>query len=165
MNNTIESERLLLNPVTLDDFNFIKTLVNTDGWIQFIGNRNINTIEDAKNYITRIIENKEVTYWVVKTKNTNTSIGIITFIKRDYLEFHDLGFAFLPEFGKNGYAYEASSLVINMLKSNKLQKTILATTIPENSKSILLLEKLGFTFQEKIENNAETLAVYKNHIL
>jgi [ribosomal protein S5]-alanine N-acetyltransferase len=37
---------------------------------------------------------------------------------------------------------------------------ILATTIPENIKSIELLVKLGFEFKESIKNNDESLSVY-----
>lgn len=164
MKPNLESNRLILKLITIEDYSFIKALVNTKGWIQFIGDRQIHTNEDAKNYIEKIISIRNIKYWVVRLKDENTPIGIITFIKKDYLDFHDLGFAFLPELGKNGYAYEASNIVLEQLKLDKTQQTILATTIPENNKSILLLEKLGFNFRDKIENNGEILSVYLKQI-
>jgi [ribosomal protein S5]-alanine N-acetyltransferase len=84
----------------------------------------------------------------------------VTFIKREYLEFPDLGFAFLPEFGKNGYAFEAASCIIEKLKSKGVHQHILATTFPENSKSIALLKKLGYHYKEEILQDNETLHVY-----
>lgn len=160
----METNRLILKLITIEDYSFIKTLVNTDGWIQFIGDRQIHTDEDAKNYIQKIINIQNFKYWVVTLKENNTSIGIITFIKRDYLEFYDLGFAFLAEFGKKGYAYEASNIVLEALKFDNSIQNILATTIPENSKSILLLEKLGFNFRNKIDINNQMLSVYLKQI-
>ncbi len=164
MNTYLESERLFLKPLNLNDYEFIKFLVNTNGWLEFIGDRNIHSDEDSKNYIQRIINNQNVIYWIVNLKNTKQSIGIITFIKRDYLEHHDLGFAFLPKFVKNGYAFESSNLVLKEIELSKSHRIILASTIPENIKSIKLLEKLGFSFDKKIENNNETLSVYSKII-
>lgn len=160
MKSIIETNRLVLKSLKLDDFSFIKNLVNTEGWIKFIGDRNIKTDDDAENYIKKILDNNAVKYWIVNLKDNNIPIGIITFIKRDYLEFHDLGFAFLPDFQKNGYAFEASTRVIQELISKQLYPIILATTIPENIKSIELLVKLGFEFKESIKNNDESLSVY-----
>ena len=160
----METNRLILKLITIEDYSFIKTLVNTEGWIQFIGDRQIHTDEDAKNYIQKIINIQNFKYWIVTLKESHTPIGIITFIKRDYLEFYDLGFAFLAEFAKKGFAYEASNIVLEKLKLDNSIQNILATTIPENSKSILLLEKLGFNFRNKIDINNQMLSVYLKQI-
>jgi len=160
MERNLETNRLSLRSLTTEDFSFIKALVNTEGWIAFIGDRKIATDEDAKNYIQKIIDNKDIKYWVVTLKEASAPIGVITFIKRDYLDFHDLGFAFLPEFGKKGYAFEAANFILDELKSNTSHQNILATTIPENVNSIALLEKLGFMYSKEIVQENETLLVY-----
>ena len=157
MEKHAETSRLFLNLMTTEDYQFIKTLVNTEGWITFIGDRKVITDEDSKNYIQKILDNKNVNYWVVTLKSNLTPVGVITLIKRDTLEFQDLGFAFLPEFGKNGFAFEAADFLLNQLKPNQ---TISAITIPENGKSITLLEKLGFIFKEKTVIDDEALLVY-----
>ena len=51
MNTILETERLVLRQFTMDDATFIIELVNTPGWIEFIGDRNIKTTEQAKNYL------------------------------------------------------------------------------------------------------------------
>ncbi len=171
MNNTslmkkeLETDRLILKSLNLKDFKFIKTLVNTSGWIKFIGDRNIKTFENAKKYIQKITNNKDIQYWVVSLKEINNPIGIITFIKRDYLEFFDLGFAFLPDFEKNGYAFEASKAILLEIKLNSNHQNVLATTVPSNHKSIALLEKLGFIYMKEIINNDEVLLIYLKVIL
>lgn len=156
----METNRLILNKLTSENAAFILSLVNTPGWIRFIGDRNIHNVQDALHYINRINNNPDIIYWVVSLKHDRTSTGIITFIKRDYLDFHDIGFAFLPEFYGQGYAFEASTIVLEYLRRSTHHETILATTIPSNEKSIKLLEKLSFRFLKQIENNSELLSVY-----
>jgi [ribosomal protein S5]-alanine N-acetyltransferase len=160
----LTTDRLLLEPLVENDALFIQELVNTEGWIKFIGNRNVNNQEDAIAYIQKINGNEKLIYWTVKRKETNDSIGIITFIKRDYLEHNDIGFAFLPNFNGKGYAFEAAEKVLNFLKQDNNFATILATTIPENISSINLLKKLGLKFDKAIEIENETLHVYKSSI-
>src|SRR5437867_3917202 len=108
----ITTDRLLINPLTQKDNSFILELVNTNGWLEFIRNRNINSEVEATAYIQKIIDNPSINYWVVRIKSNKVSVGIITFIKRNYLEHYDIGFAFLPAFANNGFAYEATRAVL-----------------------------------------------------
>ncbi|MEO6583072.1 MAG: GNAT family N-acetyltransferase [Ferruginibacter sp.] len=157
---SISTERLLINPLNDNDGRFILELLNTDGWIKFIGQRHVNTQKAAAVYIQKILDNKDVLYWVVKIKGFNQPIGIVTYIKRAYLEYHDIGFAFLPEFSKCGYAYEATNAVLNKLKTEHKLHHILATTMPENKDAITLLEKIGLRFENEIEIDSKKLLVY-----
>ncbi len=160
MNYNYTTPRLLLNELTLSDALFIAELVNTPEWIQFIGNRNINSLIEANEYVQKIIDNPTVNYWVVKLKDQEIPIGIITFIKREYLDHHDIGFAFLHQYTQKGYAYEAALAVLNDLAKHSNHQQILATTVKDNSNSIQLLEKLGLRFWKEIERENETLLVY-----
>lgn len=59
-----ESKRLILRPLNLNDANFIFELVNSDGWLRFIGDRNVKSQKDAENYILNILD-REDTYYTV----------------------------------------------------------------------------------------------------
>ncbi|MES2567131.1 MAG: GNAT family N-acetyltransferase [Bacteroidota bacterium] len=157
---SIISDRLLLEPLSLANKNFIYKLVNTKEWKKFIGDRNINSPEEASNYIQKILDNPDISYWVVKISGSMHEIGVITFIKRVYLEYHDIGFAFLPEHGNKGYAYEAVCSVINKLMPVYESPRVFATTIPQNKKSIKLLKKLGMELKKEILVDKEKLHVY-----
>jgi RimJ/RimL family protein N-acetyltransferase len=157
---SISTERLLVTPLNQNDNKFILQLVNTEGWIRFIGNRNINSPAEASAYIQRILRNENVSYWVVRLTNNLQPIGIVTLIQRDYLPNRDIGFAFLPEFSKTGYAFEATTAVLNNLPGENRFSHILATTVPENESSIRLLEKIGLRFEREIEVEGEKLFVY-----
>ncbi len=155
MNNSFYTDRLTLNPLAASDAAFIFELVNTPGWIEFIGDRNIHSIADSENYIQKILNSSNIVYWTVRLKEDQTSIGVVTFIKRNYLAHHDIGFAFLPQYAKKGYAYEASKIILDNALANPSYLAILATTIPTNKNSIQLLEKLGLGYEKEltIENN------------
>jgi [ribosomal protein S5]-alanine N-acetyltransferase len=158
---TLQTDRLTLQPLMNTDALFIKELVNTDGWLKFIGNRNVNNEEDAIAYIQRINANENVVYWTVRPIGSDQNVGIITFIKRDYLDHRDIGFAFLPSSVGKGYAFEAAQKVLQYLVEGDHLDRILATTIPDNISSIKLLHKLGLTFDKEIKVGEETLHLYQ----
>jgi ribosomal-protein-alanine N-acetyltransferase len=161
MKKNFATERLILGPLTNKNASFILELLNTPGWLKFIGDRNVKNLKDSRAYIQKIKHLSNVKYWIVYTRDHNTPVGIITFIKRDYLEHPDIGFAFLPGYTKLGYAFEATSAVLNSLRTVPGVKTILATTIPENINSIALLVKLGFQFEKQITVGELNLHLYK----
>ena len=158
--NNISTRRLLLTLLTEDDYEFIIELVNSSGWIKFIGNRNIHSKEEALAYINKIVRSGNIFYWVVRKKEGNIPIGIISFLKRSYLDHFDIGFAFLPPFTGYGYAYEAAKEVLSVVRSIPGYNCILATTIPGNAKSIELLTRLGLYFERELETDGEKLLVY-----
>lgn len=165
MKTKIETKRLLLRELTFDDASFIVQLLNTEGWLKFIGDRNIKTLAHAENYIKN---GPQVSYnsfgfglLLVIEKEGNLPIGLCGLLQRDYLDSPDIGFAFLPEFSKMGYAFEAADAVMKNAVG-KLSKNILyATVLNHNYNSIKLLSKLGFTFQKVISVNDEKLDLYQ----
>jgi ribosomal-protein-alanine N-acetyltransferase len=152
--------RLHLQELQPEDADFIIALVNTPEWITFIGNRNITSPDEALAYIHKIKSCPEYTYWVVRLSHTTVPIGIITFIQREYLPHPDIGFAFLPRYVGQGYAFEAAQVVLDALLKEVRYFQILATTVKENWKSIRLLEKLGMLWIEEISPENELLQVY-----
>jgi len=147
------TKRLNISPLDSVHSAFIFELVNSPGWKEFIGERNVNSIQDAEIYIINILANDNIKYHVISIKSKDIPIGIVTFIKRDYLDHHDIGFAFLPQYSGHGYAHEASKYILELYKSN--HPIILATTKPDNLKSIKLLEKLGFLYSHDINQSTE----------
>lgn len=160
MEDLYKTDRLILKAMDTSDHEFIYTLVNTPGWLTYIGDRQIHSAEAAIPYIQKIMDNPLVQYWVVSLKSDHTPIGIITFIKRDYLYTEDLGFAFLPAYTSKGYAYESAQCILKECFVHGF-KTLLATTIKENQNSIRLLNKLGFKFSKEIMVDEELLWLFE----
>jgi RimJ/RimL family protein N-acetyltransferase len=141
-------------------------LLNTDGWIKYIGDRNVKTVGDASKYL----ENGPLKSYhenifglrLVQLKSDHKPIGMCGLIKRDYLAHADIGFAFLPNYMGHGYAYEISAAVIHYAFTELQKEKILAITLPGNVSSIKLLEKIGFTYRNNFRttDSNEDLALY-----
>ena len=146
--------------LSVQDDTFILQLLNTPGWLTFIGDRNIHSVEDAIAYINKINSTPDFTYWTVRLKGSKQPVGVISFLKRNYLPHFDIGFAFLPHYCRHGYAYEAAKEVLSMVIRLPEHRVVLATTTPGNVNSVKLLTKLGFHFKVKMEEGDDTLHVY-----
>lgn len=157
---TITTERLSLAALATGDHSFIQELLNTAGWLQFIGDRNVRSKDDALQYINRINSTPNIRYWVVRITDTSEPVGLITLIKRAYLDHSDIGFAFLPQYHGKGYAYEAAKKILDTVSRLSEHQTVLATTLAHNSNSIKLLTRLGLQFDREIEADGEKLHVY-----
>lgn len=107
MKTQLETERVRLREFTLSDADFVQQLVNTPSWIQFIGDRNIRTLEASQEYIQN---NLQKSYkkngfglWLMQLKETSKSIGMCGLVNRETLGNVDIGFALLPMYERNGY--------------------------------------------------------------
>jgi [ribosomal protein S5]-alanine N-acetyltransferase len=165
MYKRLETERLIIRPIAITDTSFIINLVNSEGWLKYIGDRNIKNTLDAEQYIQKILDNDRYFYSVIELKATVQPIGLVTFLHRDDMEFPDIGFALLPEFEEQGYSFEASRTYLDEIIREKKVSTVVAITIPDNKKSIKLLEKLGLRFEKNIIKEDETLALYSLNLL
>ena len=160
MNSILETERLKLRPLQLADAAFIVALLNSPGWLTYIGDRKINTISKAQKYIGTLIENPAINYTVFILKTTKKPIGIVSLIKRKEESHPDIGFSVLPEFSGKGYVFEASHAFLSYHCTNGLQENIIAFTKPSNLKSIRLLHKLGFQYTGNHKKGDELLSYF-----
>jgi RimJ/RimL family protein N-acetyltransferase len=155
----IDTNRLQLRPIGLDDAAFIMNLINCPGFIRFIGDRNVRTIDQAITYLENMLANPDITYWAIQTKDNQVPVGVVTWVKRDFLPSPDVGYALLPEFEGNGYAFEASQAWLSYhLQANK---SVLAICQADNLASIKLLLKLNFKLEEIFEKDGHTMHRYK----
>ena len=143
----LETERLTLRRLTTDDAAFIFRLVNEPSWLRFIGDKGVKTLDDAHDYIRNgpiaSYERFGFGLYLAELKGSSRPIGMCGLLKRDTLEHPDIGFALLPEFWGQGYAYESAAAVMAFGKDVLGLDRILAVTNPDNYGSIRLLEKLG----------------------
>ncbi|MES2517938.1 MAG: GNAT family N-acetyltransferase [Bacteroidota bacterium] len=145
MEIVIETQRLILRKFTLEDAPFLLELVNTPAWLQFIGDRNVHTVEEAENYLRngnlKSYAEHGFGFYLVVTKESNEAIGMCGMVKRDSLEDIDIGFAFLPNSIGKGYGYEAASATLNYAQNVLKLGKIIAIVDPQNTSSIALIKK------------------------
>lgn len=155
-----ETDRLIIRPIALSDKHFMLKLLNTPGWLQYIGDKKIYDEIEAEKYIQKIMDNPHFFYYVCELKESLLAIGILSFLYRDNQEFPDMGFAMLPEFQNKGYAWEATKNFLGKIVSEKSISTIIAIALPDNLKSIKLLEKLGFSYDHEFIDQSDVLHAY-----
>lgn len=167
MINTFETKRLLIRPCSEIDASFIYELVNSPTWLKYIGDRNVKSLDDAKQFIREKIkkhyERAGFGTMTVIRKLDGIKIGTSGLHIRDGINEVDLGFAFLPKFEKNGFAFEASNRIIEMAKKDLKLRNLKAYTREENTPSRRLLEKLGF-FQNgtiKLKGYSKEMLIYE----
>ncbi len=162
-----ETERLILRPTGTEDAAFIFQLLNSPKWLQYIGDRNVKSIEEAELYIqNRMLPQLErlgFSNYMVIRKSDQAKMGTCGLYDREGMEGIDIGFAFLPEFENQGYAYEAASKLLFEAKNSFQIKSLTAFTTKDNFSSQKLLEKLGMKKDGfiHIPNDDEELILYK----
>lgn len=151
---TLETERLIIIPTSLNDTAFIFELFNTPKWIEFIGDRGFYTIKDAEEYIkTKIVQQiKRLGYgnYSIIRKSDKKKIGTCGLYDRDVIDGIDIGFALLPNFEKIGYAFESMNklkeVAFNEIKINEIK----GLALTKNKASQKLLQKIGLVFKDYI---------------
>lgn len=150
----LETERLSLRQFTVDDAQFILTLLNEPSFLRYIGDKQVRNLEDARQYILNgpvaSYERNGFGLCLVELKESYTPIGMCGFLKREELPDPDIGFAFMPEFWSKGFAFEAASAALQDARERLKLSRILAITSLDNEASIKLLERLGFRFESVI---------------
>lgn len=163
----LETDRLFLRRLTVEDAAFMLGLLNEPSWLRFIGDRGVRTLEDARNYILKgpvdMYERLGFGLYATALKEDDSvPIGICGLVKRDGLEDVDIGFAFLPDFWRKGYAHEAASAVMAYAKSVVGLERIVAITAVDNESAARLLEKIGLRFEKmvRLTNEGEEVRLF-----
>lgn len=149
-----ETPRLSLRWLTEGDAAFMLALVNDPDWLQYIGDRGVRTLDDAREYLRKgaidMYARLGFGLFCVELKSSGEPIGLCGLIKRDTLQDVDIGFAFLPAFRRGGYAYEAAAATMRYARDTLGMRRVVAIVSPENARSIGLLEKLGFRYEQTL---------------
>jgi len=150
----VETPRLVLRRLEERDAEFVFTLVNDPAWLQFIGDKGVRTLDDARAYLHNgpmaMYAQHGHGLYCVEAKASGEPIGMCGLIKRDTLPDVDLGYAFLPQARGGGYAFEAASATMTYARETLNMQRVLAIVSPGNASSIALLEKLGFRFEKSL---------------
>ena len=159
----LETDRLILRWLSPDDDAFILELLNEPSFIRFIGDKSVRTIEDARKYILNgpVASYKQFGFglYAVELKESNAPIGMCGILKRDTLSHPDIGFAFLPAYWNQGYAFESAAAVLKHAREILGVNQILAITTPDNEASAKLLGKIGLRFEGLIKLSEEAAEV------
>jgi RimJ/RimL family protein N-acetyltransferase len=153
----IRTQSLLLRQIKHSDLNEIFFLRSDERVMKYLDRPKAKTTADAYEFIQKIIESEksnEGVTWGITIKNEFKLIGTIGFwrIRKEHYRA-EVGYILHPDYWGKGIMQEALTEVINYgFKVMKLH-SIEADVNPENTASIKLLEKNGFTREAYYKEN------------
>jgi RimJ/RimL family protein N-acetyltransferase len=156
VDHVLETERLRLRRFSFDDAALVLELLNDALWIRFIGDRNVRSLDAARDYIAKLRRSYEehgFGLYLVERKGDGEPLGMCGLVKRDTLPAPDIGFAFLERHRGEGYALEAARATLAHARTQLGLARVLAIATADNARSGNLLMKLGFVRQGAGEGN------------
>ncbi len=151
----LETERLTLRQLSEDDAEFMLGLLNEPSFHQYIGDRGVRTVDEARAYIRAGAMASYETFgfglWLVLRQADREPIGICGLLKRETLPDVDVGFAFRPAYWSQGYAVESAGAVLRHGKDAFGLTRVAAIVQDDNVASIRVLRKLGLAFERILE--------------
>jgi ribosomal-protein-alanine N-acetyltransferase len=154
----LQSERLLLRQLHMNDEEFILNIRSNEQVNKFIQRPPTISLTDARAFITRIsnaLSNNQSILWLIEPKNNGKPAGTIclwNIVKEK--DKAETGYELLPEYHGQGIMSEALRLVLdygfNVMKLKKIE----AFTHAENERSLGMIKKAGF--RRDLETESET---------
>jgi RimJ/RimL family protein N-acetyltransferase len=161
----IETERLVLRHLELDDDEFILELLNEPAFLRYIGDKGVRTPADARKYLSQGPIDSYARHgfglYAVCLRD-GSPIGICGLVTREGLDDADVGFAFLERYRKRGFAVESAAAVLDHARRELRLQRVLAITAPDNHASIAVLEKIGLRFERviRLADDGDELNLY-----
>jgi [ribosomal protein S5]-alanine N-acetyltransferase len=154
-----ETERCFINSFQKLDYDDVKKLYINKEVRNFLGG--IREEDSIRVVLDEMLNsNEDSYYWIVREKQTDTFIGLVSLTPHHDGLFLEISYQFLPNWWGSGYATEVVQVIIKYaLNELKLTKVV-AETQTANTPSCKLLEKLGMELEKKIIRFGAEQAIY-----
>ncbi len=153
----LETERLLLRRLNIDDINEVLLLRGNPEVMKYVPRPLIKTNEEALAHIALIedkIENNIGINWAITLKGNPKMIGIMGHYKIQPENYRsEIGYMILPEYNGKGIVTEAVKIVVQYGFEQLQLHSIEAVIDPENIASEKVLQKNGFVKEAHILEN------------
>lgn len=150
-----KSDNILLRPVKDSDRNFINGLFQDEKIKRYyiVPKEAQQDYRRLIDYWLNDVTNGAGVCWIIVQKgsglfSSDKECGFFAFEFRDSIKNARISYALLPNFRGKGLVNKATELVINLLKSNGIEK-IEADIDRDNLESEKVVEKLGFTANKR----------------
>ena len=147
----IETERLLLREITLDDMEDLFKLHSHPEVQRYTGESVVGSPDEIESAIKERIRNYRkfgFGRWATILKNGKQFIGWAGLAYLPEFDEIDLGYRFLPEFWGMGLATEAAHAILEYGFEQLKLKRIVAIAMKENRASIRVMKKVGMKFEK-----------------
>ena len=150
----IKTPRLLIRETTLDDVDRFYELYKDPEMTRYMEGLFENPDDEKryqKDYIEKVYGLMGFGIWTVVKRDDNTVIGRAGYSVRNGFDDIELGFLIGKDYQGQGYAYEACDAILQYGKEILLFEKVQTLVKEENTVSINLCKKLGFTELDTVE--------------
>ncbi|RKQ38207.1 GNAT family N-acetyltransferase [Enterobacter sp. R1(2018)] len=153
----LETERLTLRQITLDDFDDLAACWADPEMVKFLGGGEPQSAEMSWGRLLRYIGHWQALgygYWAVVEKASGRYVGSVGFqnAHRDItpaLEYPEAGWSLIPAVHGRGYATEALAAILKWA-DNAFKGPVCCIIDVDNQRSLRLAERFGFQFQHYV---------------
>ena len=163
MNFILESERLILRELSINDAESFFLLNEDEEVLKHTGDLPFTDISKARDFLSKYDQYKRFGFgrWAVILKENNSFIGWCGLKQNEKGEI-DIGFRFFRKTWNKGYATEAAKASLDFAFENLNIEKVIARASINNIASIKVLEKIGMIFSHtEIEEEMGEIRVYK----
>lgn len=142
----MESERILLRPITLDDAEDMYEYTSDEETTRFIYEPH-KDLNHTKRVIANYYAEEPIGKYAVVLKESNKMIGVIEFRVKEDIKSGDLGYTLSRYYWGNGYMTEAGKLILELaFKILGLERVYAAYDV-RNPASGRVMERLGMKYE------------------
>jgi len=163
----ITTPRLNIRELSIADAAFVLALTNEPSTIENIGDKGLRSVADAQRFISKgpWTRQQKPGYgqFGIELKQNGQLIGVCGILYRIKLDLTDIGFALMPQYWRQGFAFEAASAVMDYGHRDLGIGNLTGLTSATNVASIKLLKKLGMRFETMVsmsDDGVEDVRVY-----
>jgi RimJ/RimL family protein N-acetyltransferase len=163
---SLQSARLELRPLTLDDADLMLAVWNDPAFYKYVGDRGIRTVEAAQEALAEgafpLYEKYGYGPFRVALRANDEPIGTCGLFRREGYDDADIGWSVLPAYWGKGYAFEAARAVLAFAFDEVGLSRITAFISPDNVPSLGLARKLGLGYERmaRLVGDDEDVCLY-----
>ncbi|WP_412988958.1 GNAT family N-acetyltransferase [Pediococcus siamensis] len=154
LNDKLETDRLKLRPVTLDDASDMYAYAQDPETVKYVFDQH-QSVEATKSIILSYFMKTPMGKWGIELKQTHHLIGTID-MRVDQANLRaEIGYAIGRSYWGNGYVPEAATRILELGFAELHLKRIQARHIAENYKSGRVMQKIGMHQEGIFKNYAQ----------
>lgn len=151
---TIETERLILRAVSLNDIDDMFEYASDEETVQEVTFPAHTSKEMTKESIKEVFikrpEKGNPEAFAIVLKDSNKMIGTCDFFKGYGSDTFEMGYILNKNYWRKGYAFEAAQAVLNYAFNEFGVRKMMIRHLSENVKSEGLITKLGFVYEGEL---------------
>lgn len=147
---TLETDRLTLRPMTLDDAADMHAIFSHPDAMRFMPTPPHDTVEQTRNNLQWDMSRNEAHMWAIRLKDSEQVIGQMHYLGETRVP--GMGYIIHPDFWGQGITVEAARPVLDFGFTSLGYDLVELWIDAVNSASIRVAQKLGFTLRGSFQN-------------